>query len=424
MTYQELLAYLYGLGRFGMKPGTERISRLLDSLNNPQDTFTTVHIAGTNGKGSTASFLASVMKRAGYRTGLFTSPHLSRFTERIRIDGDELTDDAVLACAERVMGAAPKGTTFFELVTGMAILAFAERGVELAVLEAGMGGRFDATSAVPGAVTVITTVGLDHCQYLGSSLGEIAAEKAGIITPGRPVVTAVSQQEALSAITMAAAGRGSRCCRFGGEFVAEWDGALLAYRGLGVSLAGISPGIRGRYQAANAACALAASELLAEAGFPADASAMRAGIETASWPGRMELMGNAPRILLDGAHNGDGALALAAELAEISRGRLCLVAGVMGDKDADAILQPLVPLADRVYAVEPRLERSMPATELAGLCRRLGVPVVAAGGVTEGLTQACAEAGPDGLVVVCGSLFVVGEARSHLLQQSYEPVRG
>jgi dihydrofolate synthase/folylpolyglutamate synthase len=424
MSYQELLTYLYGLGRFGMKPGTERISRLLDSLNNPQDSFTSVHVAGTNGKGSTAAFLASVMSRGGYRTGLFTSPHLSRFSERMRVDGCELSEEVILACAERVMGAAPEGTTFFELVTGLAILAFAESGVELAVLEAGMGGRFDATGAVPGAVTVITTVGLDHCQYLGASIGEIAAEKAGIITPGRPVVTAVSQPEALASITSACAEHGSSSYRFGAHFNAQWSGSLLAYRGMGVSLDALSPGIGGRYQAANAACALAAAELLSAAGFPVSEDAMRAGIETASWPGRMELVGEAPRVLLDGAHNPDGARALAAELAQMPHSRLCLVAGVMCDKDAAAILAPLLPLADMVCTVAPSLERSMPASELAGICRRLGAHAVAAGSVAEGLEIACGKAGPDGLVVVCGSLFAVGEARSLLLHHPYEPVRG
>jgi dihydrofolate synthase/folylpolyglutamate synthase len=424
MSYQELLTYLYGLGRFGMKPGTERILQLLAALGNPQESFTSVHIAGTNGKGSTASFLSCIMTRAGYRTGLFTSPHLTHFSERIRIDGHELSEAELLHCGERVVAAAPPGATFFELVTGMALLAFAEQGVSVAVLEAGMGGRFDATGAVSGVLTVITSVGLDHCQYLGDSVPAIAADKAGIIRADRPVVTAVRQHDALREIERVCTVMGSSLYRIGEQFSAEWSGTLLDYTGLNISLSSLDPGIGGRYQASNVACALAATELLARAGFAADEMAMREGIATATWPGRMELMGEAPRVLLDGAHNADGARALADELTFLNCRRICLVVGVMGDKDATEILRPLLPRVDAVYAVAPSLERSMPADKLASLCSNLGVTALAADSVADGIARARVEAGPDGLVVVCGSLFTVGEARALIAGRMFEQYRG
>ena len=200
MTYQETLAYIYGLGRFGMKPGLERITTLLQTLDNPHERTKTIHVAGTNGKGSTAAFISSIMVIAGYKIGLYTSPHLSRFTERIRINGKEIEEEEVVRLAERVIAVAPASATFFEIVTAMAWLHFSRQGVELAVMETGMGGRFDATNAACGIMSVITPVSLDHCEYLGNTLMEIAFEKAGVVKPGRPLVTATQSEEVLAVI--------------------------------------------------------------------------------------------------------------------------------------------------------------------------------------------------------------------------------
>jgi dihydrofolate synthase/folylpolyglutamate synthase len=425
MTYRETLAYIYGLGRFGMRPGLEKISALLCALDNPQDRIKSVHVAGTNGKGSTAAFLSSIMTSAGYRVGLYTSPHLIRFTERIRVNGDEICEDDVVRLAARVMAAAPPETTFFELVTAMAWLHFAEQRVDLAVIETGMGGRFDATNAANGIMALITPISLDHCEHLGNSLAEIAFEKAGVIRPGRPVVSSPQHREAL-AVT------GKQCERLdsplylcGEAFSGEWaaDGGL-SYRGLHNDLPGLLPGIAGRYQATNAFTALAAAELLSDSGFDVPAAALASGIERASWPGRMEIIGSSPRIMLDGAHNPAGARALAESLREIPRDALILVAGVMADKDAVEILNPLFPLAERVYTVSPALERAMPSERLAALCLSLGVPCLDAGTVAAGLEQAKKAAGPGDLILVCGSLFTVGEARSILCGERFEPFRG
>ncbi|HWI40476.1 MAG TPA: Mur ligase family protein, partial [Verrucomicrobiae bacterium] len=251
MTYDKILERIYALGRFGMRPGLERITLLLDRLGNPQDAFPVVHVAGTNGKGSTSAFLASILQSGGLRVGLFTSPHLSGFTERIRTDFSEISKEEVVDLAEEIFDAAPPGTTFFEIVTAMGFLAFRRSGAEIAVVEAGMGGRHDATNAARGLLSVITPIALDHCDYLGDNLAEIALEKAGIITPGRPVVISSQPQEAGMVLERAAESGGSRIFRWGTEFSAEWTEDEITYHGLRVFGRAV-PGIAGDYQLVNA----------------------------------------------------------------------------------------------------------------------------------------------------------------------------
>lgn len=424
MTYQEILTHIYGLGRFGMKPGLERIAALLKALSNPQDGLRVIHVAGTNGKGSTSSFLASILASAGHTVGLFTSPHLVAFPERIRVNGREIPEPDVAARAERVLSVAPQGTTFFEIVTAMAFLHFAESGVGPAVMEVGMGGRLDATNAAAGMLSVITPIALDHCEYLGESLDLIAAEKAGIVKPRRPAVCAGQHPEALRALRTRCSELGSPLHEWGRDFTAAWRGDGLAYRGLRWELDGLLPGIPGRYQAGNAATALCAAELLDAEGLRVTPEAARGGIEAACWPGRMELFSGPPRVLLDGAHNPAGAAALAESLADIPRDRLILVTGMVGDKDADGILASLLPLADLVIAVTPSIPRGLPSRELAERCRNLGCPAEDGGGLAEGLDRALSEARPGDLVLVCGSLFTVGEARARLCNIPFEPFRG
>ena len=424
MTYQETLDHIFSRGRFGIKPGLERISLLLERLGNPQRELQAVQIAGTNGKGSTAAFLASVATARGVRTGLYSSPHLISFTERFRIDGHEITEDEVVHLAGEVLAAAPPEATFFELVTAMAFLWFARERVALAVVETGLGGRFDATNVLDGLLSIITPIGLDHQAYLGETLAAIAGEKAGIIKPGRPVV--LGPQEAAPAAVIEARCRelGAPLHRFGEAFSASWEPDGLRYRGLDIELAGLHPGLAGRYQLANAAAALAAAELLAREGFPLTTGALRCGIEQARWPGRMELFPGPPRILLDGAHNAAGARALAEALADYPRQRLLLVVGVMADKEWAEVLMPLIPLSERVIAVAPALERALPPEELAAFCHCLGLQVDMAGSVAAGLTRARQLAGKDDLILVSGSLFTVGEARATLLDRPFQGIRG
>lgn len=424
MTYQDFLTRIYGLGRFGMKPGLERIAALLKALSRPQDGLRVIHVAGTNGKGSTAAFLSSILASAGHVTGLYTSPHLVSFTERIRINGVEIPEDEVTSLAERILSVAAEGTTFFEIVTAMAFLWFAEQGVGPAVMEVGMGGRLDATNAASGILSVITPIALDHCEHLGASLDRIAREKAGVIKASRPVVSSCQQGEAMEAIRERCSVLGSPLFEWDGDFLAFWAGDGLSYRGLGWNLDGLKPGIPGRYQAANVASALCAAELLDRSGVSVTADEARRGIEHASWPGRMEMFPGPPRILLDGAHNPAGAAALAESLRDIRRDALFLVIGVVEDKDVQGILSPLLPHADRVVAVTPSIPRGLPSGELAALCGKLGIQAEDGGSLADGLEMACAEARPGDLILVCGSLFIVGEARARLIQGTYQPFRG
>ncbi len=424
MTYRETLAHIFSLARFGIMPGLERITALLAALGNPHQELKAITIAGTNGKGSTAAFLSSMLSAAGYKVGLFTSPHLISFTERIRIGNDEISEDEVVDLVARALSVAPPQTTFFELVTSLALQHFSGEKVDVAVLETGMGGRLDATNVVNPLISIITPVSLDHCEYLGSTLSAISREKAGIIRPGMPVISGYQEPTAMAVLESKA---GAGCSPFyaaGREFTAAWRGEVLDYWGLHNSVTGLVPGLKGRHQAENAACALCAAELLADHGLPSSPAAIREGIAGAFWPGRMELFPGTPPIMLDGAHNPAGSQALASSLADIPHRRLLLVVGVMRDKDAVAILEPLIPLASEVFAVSPDIERAMSADELAGLVRGLGVQCVSAGTVAGGLRRSVEASGADDLVLVCGSLFTVGEARAGLLSRKCELVRG
>lgn len=424
MTYQEILSHIYGLGRFGMKPGLERICSLLKALSNPQDRLRVIHVAGTNGKGSTAAFLSAILTAAGHRVGLFTSPHLLAFSERIRINGREIPEPDVVSCAERVLSAAPPGTTFFEIVTAMAYLHFAEHGVGPAIMEVGMGGRLDATNAASGILSLISPVALDHCEHLGNDISRITREKAGVIKAGRPVAIAPQHPDALENIAATCSDLGSPLFRDGVDFAAEWESDGLAYRGLDLHLKGLRPGIPGTYQKTNAALALCASELLHRGGLAVSESAARQGIEQAFWPGRMEMFPGPPRVLLDGAHNPAGAQALAGALGDVPREGLILVIGVAGDKDVEGILAPLLPGADRIIAVCPEIPRGLPCRELSERCRALGRRAEKGGGVAAGLNMAFSLASARDLILVCGSLFTVGEARARLLSRTFEPFRG
>jgi dihydrofolate synthase/folylpolyglutamate synthase len=291
-------------------------------------------------------------------------------------------------------------------------------------MEVGMGGRLDATNAASGILSIITPISFDHCEYLGETIALIAGEKAGIIKPGRTVVTSSQPAEALAVISEFCARLHSPLHCFGSAFSAAWQVDGLAYHGLNWELSGLKPGIAGRYQAANAACAIFAAELLDGLGFNMDSRAARTGIETAFWPGRMEMLAGPPRVLLDGAHNPAGAAALAEALADIPYDRLILVAGIMANKDMRGVQDLLLPLADQVIAVTPGISRALPSAELASRCRAAGCSVIDGGPVASGLEIALRTAQPRDLILVCGSLYTVGEARAVLFSEKFEPFRG
>lgn len=423
MTYSELVAHIFSRGRFGMKPGLERVTAVLARLGNPQRTIKTVQIAGTNGKGSTGAFLSAILTAAGYRTAFFSSPHLSEFTERFRIDGVELTRSQLAAAAQEVVAVAPAEATFFEIVTAIAFHSFAQENVDLAIMEAGMGGRWDATNVADSLVSIITPVSLDHCLYLGDTLAAIAAEKAGVIKQGRPVVVAAQEAEALAVISQAAAGAAAPLALWGRDFSAERSAEGLFFRGFGREFS-CKPSLQGRFQEGNAAVAIAAALQLAADGFAVSDAACQSGVASACWPGRLELFPGNPPLLLDGAHNPAGVLALRESLAAFNYRRLILLIGVLADKSWQEMLQPLLECADKVLAVSPAVDRALAADELARFCREKGCDTHAAGSVAAGLEDARQLAAGDDLILVTGSLFTVGEARALLTGSAFMPIRG
>lgn len=428
MAPAERLSALFGRRRFAVKPGTGRIAALLERLGHPERGLRCVHVVGTNGKGSTAAFLSAILTQAGYRTGLFTSPHLVRFTERFRVDGTEVSDDLLDRMVAAILATAHTDDTFFELTTALACQLFAEQGVQVAVLEAGMGGRADATAAVPALATVVTPISLDHAEWLGATVAAIAAEKIAIAEPGTPVICAPQEDGARSVIVQHCTDNNNRLILAGRDFDAHWrDGGQFLLRNGSDDLDCFSPGIPGGYQLWNAATAIMAARTLAESGLAIPEPAFADGIATARWPGRMERFSlpNGAEVILDGAHNPAGATALADSLVRTYPGRsITLLLGIMADKDIGQLLTALLPLAVRVITVAPLQERAVPADELAQRCTDHGVPAQAGGGVVQGLALAQATAQAGDLVVVAGSLFTVGEARAVLTDTLCEAVRG
>jgi dihydrofolate synthase / folylpolyglutamate synthase len=419
------LERLYARRRFGIRPGVERVRFLLDRLGNPERSFPSIHVVGTNGKGSTSAFLASILKASGLRTALFTSPHLITFTERFRIDGREISLQRLEPLLAGVLAAAPEEATFFEIVTCLAALYFSEEQVDIAVMEAGMGGRSDATAALPGIMTLIAPISLDHCDFLGSTLEKITAEKAGIAEPATPVIIGRQPVAVQKAIADRLQQESSLLIWAGSDFSARWNSdGTLDYQGVHGALERLSPGIPGRYQAENAALALAAAEVLVSRGLHLPDTALRGGISAALWPGRMETVPGNPPLLLDGAHNRAGSQALAEALAEYRYRKLFLVIGTMADKDAGAIVSALAPLAATCYCVSPAIERAMDDVKLAAIIGDLGIPSRACGSVANGIQSAQADAGAGDLILVSGSLFTVGEAKAWLAGAEFEGIRG
>lgn len=427
MNVPEALSYLESLSRHGIRPGLERMVFLLDRLGHPEKVLRVVHVAGTNGKGSTAAILASVLTAAGYRVGLYTSPHLHSPNERLSIGGRLLPLFRFARYVGRVARAAAgcvrlglEQPTEFEVVTAAMYLAFAGQGVDVLVQETGLGGRLDATNVVPPPlVSIIAPIGLDHTDHLGRTLAEVAREKAGIIKPGSAVVSAPQPAAAAAEIESAARRHGCTLIRVGRDVAVRagpltLEGGEFDYRGLAVAYEGLHVALSGRHQLTNAACALATIELLNRGGFRVGEEAVRAGLRSVRWPGRLEVLCRDPLILADGAHNPAGAQALRAAIRELLPGhRLILVMGVMRDKDARGMLAELAPLASLVVATSPGTPRALEPLALSLLAGEHGVKTVVEPDPRAALDLARAQAGPGGAVCVTGSLYLVGQVRSY-----------
>jgi dihydrofolate synthase / folylpolyglutamate synthase len=435
VNFDESVTYLLSLGHetLAVKLGLENIRRLLALLGDPQNAFPSVQIAGTNGKGSTAAMLDSICRAARLRAGLYTSPHLVSITERVRIGGREIEREEFARCAtlvraaseevERESGALP---TFFEQVTAIALEAFRAARVELAILETGLGGRLDATTAANANVVAVTPVALDHQEYLGDTLAEIAAEKAAIIRRGVRAVVAPQEREAEDVIV-----RRARECGVEPRFVVadttEVEGVCDDGR-LRVSLrterdayAGVCLALRGRHQLTNASVAVALAEMLAERSFRIAREHVIAGLEQAEHAGRLELDARSePHVLLDGAHNAAGALALRAYLDEFACGKVTMIFGAMRDKPLAEIGAILFPAAERLILTEPRSPRSATVAELvrAVPADTSSTTITLAPSSRDALIIARAHTRPGDLICITGSLYLVGEVKSLLSDES------
>jgi dihydrofolate synthase/folylpolyglutamate synthase len=413
MTYRDTLAYLSSLNKMGIRFGLDPIRFLLERLHNPQSSYPAVLIAGTNGKGSVAAMTAAILSSGGLKTGLYTSPDLIDFKERIRINDRMINRDEVLHCAGAVKEKVTEEISYFEFLTAMAFLHFQRQRVDIAVLEIGMGGRLDATNVVNPLLSVITNVSLEHREYLGSTLEKITREKGGIIKKRGTCLTAATQRPVIETIKTLCRERGATLYRLGKEIRtrSHRDGTF-SYRGIGANHKRLVCPLVGRHQLANAALALGTVELIGDKGFRVDERAVVEGLRKTRWEGRLELLQRNPMLLVDGAHNPAGAATLRRALKnDFSYRRLCLIFGVLGDKDYRAIVKRLFPLADRVILTRPDNDRALPLNILLPTARAFHKNVEVIENPSDALQQALSQVGEKDLVCVAGSLYLVGEIK-------------
>jgi dihydrofolate synthase/folylpolyglutamate synthase len=425
---QSMLERLYARRRFGMRPGLEVERHLLGLLGNPQDRFGVIHVAGTNGKGSVCAMIDAVLRQMIPDVGLYTSPHLVHFNERIRVSGRPIEDKVLLAILEEVEAKAAETAsalgqdpTFFECATAAGLLHFARAGVKVAILETGMGGRLDATNVVTPLLAVITRIGVEHARYLGDTLEAIAGEKAGIVKSGRPVVCAPQMAEVRAAIGRVAAQCKARIIDAGDtvsvEVVRCQDVGLQArVQSDSMSYGTVHLSMPGWFQAENLGVAVAALEVLTGlTGHTLDPGCLAAGLKNVRWRGRFDYVQRDPPVILDGAHNPDAASSLARSLKKVSAGRpVALVVGMCADKDASRFLQALSAVTHKGWVVPLANERTYDPAALAHLGAGLGMGLKPAP-VKGALEAACRWAENErGLVCVTGSLFLVGEVLAYL----------
>ncbi len=424
--YQECLDKIYKLGRFGIKLELETIQNILGLLNNPQKNYNIVHVAGTNGKGSTATYIYAILRQAGFRTGIYTSPHLVRFNERISVNGVDISDDQVVKAYETVnrTDVGDRRATFFEIATAMAFYHFAVEKVEWAVIETGMGGRFDATNIVDPKVCVITNLSIEHTDYLGSTIKDLAREKAGIIKKNTPVVTAVSQPSGLQVIQARATEQHAGLYRFKHAFSArkQRGAQTLDYQGIFNPFKGLDMPLPGDHQKENLSLGIAACELIFkqlashDPRYALTPDLVKQGLSHVKWPGRLEIVRQTPLVILDGAHNLKAARLLAKYLASGLGGRpLTLVIGILDDKPYEDMLKHLAPCASRIIITRPKINRSMDT----GILRKAAETyfsgqILEIQDVKEAAAHAIATASDTDAVCIAGSLYVVGEAKQKL----------
>jgi len=421
---KKTLRYLFSLESLGIKPGLLRIEKLLDLLGNPQNSYPSILVGGTNGKGSTASMIASVLREAGLKkVALYTSPHLSEFNERITVDGSEITGRKITQLTSKIKALLGRNLkpSFFELTTAMAFEYFREKKADLAVLEVGMGGRWDATNVVTPLVSVITGISLDHTRYLGNTIRDIAFEKAGIIKYKGRVVTGATLPPSLNVIKEEARKKKASLYILGRDFRIAGEEDSFSYYGGGKPLKRLCLNLKGRHQTRNAACALKTIDILKDYGYGIKKEAVRKGLKKAAWPGRFEIVRKNPAVILDCAHNPEGALVLKEALRRVPFKKLIFVIGVMEDKDIEGIFSALLALADTVIFTEPSCKRRAGVEMLLERLGNYAGKVIVKRKIREALKEAFKEASGKDCICVTGSIFTVGEARRYLYEKSRNP---
>lgn len=431
--YQEAKDYLVNLTKFGMNFGLGRIEELLKRVGNPEKNLKIIHVGGTNGKGSTTMLIAEVLEEAGFRVGVFTSPHLHDYRERITINGEMIPKGDVVGLIrtlrphlEELVESGVEHPTEFEVNTAMALMFFAAQKVDFALIEVGLGGAIDSTNVVQPLISVITNIGMDHMDYLGGSIEEIAQVKAGIIKKNSVVITAAKRPEALHVIRERANSLGVPLwvvgedvqyeSRWSGELEQEFDliGLSGAYRKLRLRLVGA-------HQVINASTAVTVCEVLkSEYGVEIERKHIYDGLRKTVWPGRLEMISLKPKILLDGAHNVDGANALKEALGLFTRQRLILCLGMLGDKEREKVVELLAPLADEVIITKPNSPRAGNWQYLAELIEATGKPVTRIEEPKEAVLEAYSRLQAEDMLCVTGSLYMLADARQALLERLHE----
>ncbi|MFH2220392.1 MAG: folylpolyglutamate synthase/dihydrofolate synthase family protein [Pseudomonadota bacterium] len=416
--YDRCLETMYGLRRFGIKLGLSTIRNILKRLGNPQDGFSCIHVAGTNGKGSIASALSSILHSSGYRVGLYTSPHLVHFNERIQTNHRPISNENVVKSYKAIIRPrrGEREPTFFEFSTAMALYEFGMQNVDWAVIETGMGGRLDATNIIKPALSIISNVSLEHQAYLGNSISQIAREKGGIIKRKTPVVTGVTQKNAVSVIEEIAGARSAPLYRYKSAFrVRRKPDNTFTYFGIDHLWRDMRTPLLGKHQIDNAALVLAACEILQGKKTHLTRESIVNGLAQTRWPGRLDIVSTSPLVILDGAHNLMAARTLAEYLSENLSGRnITLVVGMMDDKAYKAILRRLLPLCSRAVLTRSDIDHAIAPEKLYPVAKKIVSNTQIVHDVGKAVKYAIDTASPDDVVCISGSLYVVGEAKAAL----------
>ncbi len=398
--------------------GLNTIKTILKSLGNPHKTYKCIHVAGTNGKGSIASSLSSILVASGYKVGLFTSPHLVRFNERISVDNQPVSDASVIRSYKAVKQAdyGKREPTFFEYSTAMALYEFGRQKVDWAVVETGMGGRLDATNAVTPAVAIISNISLEHQFYLGNTIAEITGEKGGIIKKQIPVVTGVKQKQAISVLEKIAQEKQAPLYRYRKDFrVRRQQHKKFNYYGIDHTWRQMTTGLLGNYQVDNTALILAACEILMKRGAKISLQTIRDGLEQNRWPGRLDVVSEKPLVILDGAHNLIAAKNLARFLSDnLSDRKLTIVTGILDDKPYETILNALLPGCTRAVLTRPKIDRAYAPETLLPAAKKIVKDTIVIPDVGDAVKHAVETSAPEDTICIAGSLYVVGEAKEFL----------